>query len=82
MICKTSLSAMFRGVLITEEFIYSILGTPIEHDGEQIGVISMVKPEIDMLYMDINDRYKSQFEQSTQPSYEIIDRYAWISEKL
>lgn len=78
MVCKVALSSIFRGISITDEFIKSILGKPIIHDGKQIGIITRVEPETDKLYMDIDRRYKSQFENHRQYSFEIIDRYDFL----
>lgn len=78
MVCKVALSAIFRGISITDEFIKSILGKPITHDGKQIGIITRVEPETDKLYMDIDRRYKTQFENHSQYSFEIIDRYDFL----
>lgn len=78
MVCKVSLSAIFRGISITDEFIKSILGKPITHDGKQIVVITRVDPDADKLCMEIDRRYKSQFENHERYSFEIIDRYDFL----
>lgn len=78
MVCKVSLSAIFQGIPITNDFIQSILGKPIVHDGNQIGIITRVEPDTDKLYMEIDRRYKSQFENHERYSFEIIDRYDFL----
>lgn len=57
MVCKTSLSSMFRGIPITYDFIQSILGKPVTDNGKQIGVIIGVEPDRDTISMEIDDRY-------------------------
>ena len=61
MVCKTSLSNMFRGLSITNDFIYSILGKPVTDKGKQIGAIIGVDLKSDTISMEIDDRYADEF---------------------
>lgn len=72
MICKTKLSSMFGDINITNEFIQSIIGKPVKDKGKEIGVITIVDPDEDLLYVDIDERYQTQFEKLC--SFEIIVR--------
>ena len=62
MICKTSISNLFRGIPITDDFVLSILGKPVVDNGIQIGIITGACPDTDELYMRIDGVYKEQFE--------------------
>lgn len=72
MICKTKSSSMFGDINVTDEFIQSIIGKPVEDDGEEIGIITIVDPEEDFLYVDIDGGYQTRFEKLC--SFEILVR--------
>ena len=72
MVCKTSLSGMFRGVQITNELIWSILGKPITDKGRQIGTIIGVNPKDDTISIEIDDLYADKFVKTTE--FEIVGR--------
>ena len=61
MVCKTSLHNMFRGLPITNDFVYSILGKPVTDKGKQIGAIIGVDLKNDTISMEIDDRYADEF---------------------
>lgn len=61
MVCKTSLSNMFRDLSITDSFIQSILGKPVTDKGKTIGMIIGVNPETDTIAMEIDDWYADEF---------------------
>ena len=70
MVCKTSLSNMFRGLPITNDFVYSILGKPVTDKGKQIGAIIGVDLKSDTISMEIDDQYADEF--VTTSSFEIV----------
>lgn len=55
---------------ITDEFIQSIIGKSVEDKGNEIRIITIVDSEEDLLYVDINEGYRSQFEKLC--SFEVI----------
>lgn len=69
MICKTSLSSIFKGIPITPEFIQATLGKPVVYKGKQIGVLSMIEPDTDTLRMDIDDSYREEFEKDSRITF-------------
>ena len=72
MVCKTSLSNMFRGLPITYNFIQSILGKPVTDNGKQIGTIIGVNPETDTISMEIDNLYADEFVKTF--GFEIVGR--------
>ena len=72
MVCKTSLSNMFRGISIADDFIYSILGKPVTDKGRQIGTIIGVNPETDTISLEIDDWYADEFAKTS--GFEIVGR--------
>lgn len=72
MVCKTSLSGMFRGISITNDLIQSILGKPIINKGKNIGTIIGVNPKADTISMEIDDWYAEEFAKVS--SLEIVGR--------
>lgn len=72
MVCKTSLSMMFRGIPITNDFIYTILGKPVTDNGKLIGVIIGVDPKRDSISIEIDDWYRDEFAETQ--SFEIVGR--------
>lgn len=74
MVCKTSLSTMFRGIPITNEFVCTILGKPVTDKGKQIGTIIGVNTETDTISMEIDDWYADEFINTKTPIFEIVGR--------
>lgn len=72
MVCKTSLSNIFRGLPITYDFIQSILGKPVTDKGKQIGTIIGANPETDTISMEIDDWYADEFTKTS--GFEIVGR--------
>lgn len=72
MVCKTSLSSLFRGISITDNLIRSILGKPVTDKGKQIGTIIGVNPETDTISMEIDDWYADNFVKTS--GFEIVGR--------
>ena len=71
MICKTSLSNLFRAIPITSYFIRSILGKPVTDEGKQIGTVIGVNLKTDTITMEIDDRYADEFIKKTS-GFEIV----------
>ena len=61
MVCKTSLSNMFRGLPITDDLIRSIPGKPVTDKGKEIGTIIGVNPQADTISIEIDDWYADEF---------------------
>ena len=72
MVCKTSLSNMFRGMPLTYDFIQTILGKPVTDKGKRIGAIIGVNPEADTISMEIDDWYADEFVKVS--GFEIVGR--------
>jgi hypothetical protein len=61
---------MFRGVPITNELIYSILGKPVTDKGKEIGTIIGVNPDKDTISIEIDDWYADEFGKTS--GFEIV----------
>lgn len=72
MVCKTSLSNLFRGIPITNDLIHSILGKPVTDKGKQIGTIIGVNLKTDTISMEIDDWYADEFIKTS--GFEIVGR--------
>lgn len=71
MVIKVRRSFLFGDVEPTDNFIRSILGTPITDKNKQIGVIVGYNKEKDLFSFDIDDDYKEQLTQNMTCSMEI-----------
>ena len=74
MVCETSLSNMFRGVMLTDNLIQSILEKPVTYNGRNIGAIIGVNPEADTISMEIDDRYACEFIKVFEVEFEFVVR--------
>lgn len=67
MIVKASFSRMFPS---SDPLL--IAGLPVRAGDKQIGIVAYIDPKKDLVYLDIDELYKGQFEQQTTCSMEII----------